>query len=550
MKNYGNMHNMLKDRSLMIPARMFRILLLVSFLTLPLQTYCAPVSAEVLLQKGDSCRYVWKYKKALRYYQQSYDISATKKDVKLQLQLLERIMRTHDVLRHWRDMPESSYRLYNLAREYGDSAHMALALFIRGKRMLALDQKTEGVKACLDALEMMKRTQFEHKNYEISIFYGVLAKFYCNAGNYEEALHMSDEQARYTELAKDADADKWYERNLRCANTIRMEILAKLGRVAEADSIYKRYGMRYDANPICGNALLNYFRLRGMNGEAMEFITSAMQTMREDGDTVGRNMQRVLNDMGDIYYDMGDYKKAAECYSGMTDIADTLAVNALSNLSNEIQKVIDNERAIASHNKTMTVIIALVTLLVAIIFLILLQAWMMRRRNQKMTALIQQMMHYRNIVIQNGDAVETEKNVRSNVSEEDMRRFKAVDKRIMKERLFTSPSFGREDLMRLLGVDKNALPTLLQNITGTNVPGYINIKRMEYAVFLMKEHPEYTISAIAEACGISGASTFIRNFREIYDMTPSEYRKQLTTAASTPPILTLDNIDGKSDKLK
>ena len=477
--------------------------------------------------------------KALRYYQEAYDALAPGNDVKMRLHLLERIMRTHDVLRHWKDMPESSYRLYNLAQEYGDSAHMALALFIRGKRMLALDQKTEGVKVCLDALEMMKRTQFEHKNYEISIFYGVLAKFYCNDGNYEEALHMSDEQARYVELSKGADADKWYERNLRCANTIRMEILAKLGRVAEADSIYKRYDMRYDANPICGNALLNYFRLRGMNGEAMEFITSAMQNMREDGDSVGRNMQRVLNDMGDIYYDMGDYKKAAECYSGVTDIADTLAVHALSNLSDEIQKVIDNEQDIARHNERMTIIIAVVTLLVAIIFLILLQVWLMRRRNQKMTALVERLMHYRNIVIQNGDAIETGKSAGSNVSEEDMRRFKAVDKRIMKERLFANPSFGRDDLMRLLGVDKNALPTLLQNITGTNVPGYINIKRMEYAVFLMKEHPEYTISAIAEACGISGASTFIRNFREIYDMTPSKYRKQLMTAATTPPYINI-----------
>ena len=297
--------------------------------------------------------------------------------------------------------------------------------------------------------------------------------------------------------------------------------------------------MRYDANPICGNALLNYFRLRGMNGEAMEFITSAMQNMREDGDSVGRNMQRVLNDMGDIYYDMGDYKKAAECYSGVTDIADTLAVHALSNLSDEIQKVIDNEQDIARHNERMTIIIAVVTLLVAIIFLILLQVWLMRRRNQKMTALVERLMHYRNIVIQNGDAIETGKSAGSNVSEEDMRRFKAVDKRIMKERLFANPSFGRDDLMRLLGVDKNALPTLLQNITGTNVPGYINIKRMEYAVFLMKEHPEYTISAIAEACGISGASTFIRNFREIYDMTPSKYRKQLMTAATTPPYINI-----------
>lgn len=532
----------------MLPARMFRILLLLPLLTLSLQAHCAPSSAEILMEKGDSCRYVWKYKKALHFYQEAYDALAPANDVKMQLHLLERIMRTHDVLRHWKDMPESSYRLYNLAQEYGDSAHIALALFIRGKRMLALDQKTEGVKVCLDALEMMKRTQYVHKNHEIAFFYAVLAKFYCNEGNYGEALRMSDEQARYTELSRASHSDEWYERNQRRASTIRMEILAKLGRIAEADSLYKRYGMRYDADPICGNALLNYFRLRGMNDEAMKFITSAMQNMREDGDSVGRNMQCVLNDMGDIYYDMGDYRKAAECYSGVTDIADTLAVHALSSLSDEVQKVIDNEQDIARHNERMTIIIAGVTLLVLVLLLILRQVWVMRRRNQKMTALIERLMHYRGIVIQNGDAVEVRAEG-SKVSEEELRRFKAVDKRIMKERLFTNPSFGRDDLMRLLGVDKNTLPTLLHNITGTSVPGYINIKRMEYAVSLMKEHPEYTISAIAEACGISGASTFIRNFREIYDMTPSEYRKQLITAATTPPILTLDNINEESDKL-
>ena len=50
---------------------------------------------------------------------------------------------------------------------------------------------------------------------------------------------------------------------------------------------------------------------------------------------------------------------------------------------------------------------------------------------------------------------------------------------------------------------------------------------MEYAVQLMKEHPEYTLAAIAEACGMKSPTTFIRNFRESYDLTPSEYRKSL-----------------------
>ena len=81
--------------------------------------------------------------------------------------------------------------------------------------------------------------------------------------------------------------------------------------------------------------------------------------------------------------------------------------------------------------------------------------------------------------------------------------------------------------MRLMGADKNNLATIIQRYAGTNVVGYVNGKRMEYAVLLMKEHPEYTFAAIGEACGIKNPATFIRNFRNAYDLTPSEYRKTL-----------------------
>ena len=47
---------------------------------------------------------------------------------------------------------------------------------------------------------------------------------------------------------------------------------------------------------------------------------------------------------------------------------------------------------------------------------------------------------------------------------------------------------------------------------------------MEHAISLMKKHPEYTLMAIAEECGINNASTFIRVFRNTYGMTPKEYR--------------------------
>lgn len=189
----------------------------------------------------------------------------------------------------------------------------------------------------------------------------------------------------------------------------------------------------------------------------------------------------------------------------------------------------------------LTIVIAGMVFLLTFSILLLRQALIMRKRNHRMTEIIRRLMHYRNIVIQNGDSVEMGETHVPDELQEEYKKFKEVDKRVMKERLFANPDFGRDDLMRLLGVDKNALSGIIQRQTGTNVPGYVNNKRMEYAITLIKEHPEYTLGAISEACGIKSPATFIRNFKNAYGMTPSEFRKELEESFATPPILTIDN---------
>ena len=183
----------------------------------------------------------------------------------------------------------------------------------------------------------------------------------------------------------------------------------------------------------------------------------------------------------------------------------------------------------------LTIAIAGVVFLLTFSTLLLRQGLIMRKRNHRMMEIIRQLMHYRNIVIQNGDSVEMGETHVPDELQEEYKQFKEVDKRIMKERLFANPDFGRDDLMRLLGVDKNALSGIIQRQTGTNVPGYVNVKRMEYAITLIKEHPEYTLGAISEACGIKSPATFIRNFKNAYGMTPSEFRKELEESFATPP---------------
>ena len=530
MEIYIKIRKDLIDRKLRLPVVICCNFLLFFFLFLfsPVRAHSAPLSAKMLMEKGDSCRFEWKYKKALHYYQKAYADRSVSKDVNMKLQLLERIMRTHDILRHWKEMPESSYRLYILAKGRGDSVHTAMALFMRGKRLHSLGQKQEGLQVALDALGMMKRTDYAQKDLELSYFYAFLAKMYGTDGNYDEALRMSQEQERYIKSASKCHSKEWYRHNMLRVYYIRVEILDKMGRLAEADKIYLKQGLTPNfTDPFCSTAVLNYYRLRGMNEEALQFLQAAMKNICEDGDTLGRNMQRLMKDMGDFYFNMGEYQQAAEYYAGTSRLADTLASRSLNNLSAEVHKAIDNERVIAKQKMRFTIVIACTIILVIVFLLGLRQGLIARKRNQTMTATIRRLMHYRNIAIHNGNVDEMGKNRVVDVPDEELQRFEEADKRIMKEMLFTDPDFGRDDLIRLIGVDKNALPTLLKKITGYNVAGYINVKRMEYAVSLIRQHPEYTLESIAEACGIKSSATFIRNFKLVFDMTPSEFRKQL-----------------------
>ena len=257
MKEDGLMRNIMKDSGLKTPIVVCIALLLLVFPLHSIQAQPISNNAETLMQKGDSCRLKWKYKIALNFYEQAYDDAVVTNDVDMQIESLVRVMRTHDVLRHWKEMPESSYRLYVLATEHGDSVHAAMALVMRGKRLHSLGQKQEGLRVVKDATEMMERTVFPHKNHELADCYAILAKMYCSDGRYDEAMQMSQKQEHYVKLSKGSHTDEWYRRNLQRTFIIRLEILSKMGRLDEADRIYKK--MVLFLLPILSVAMLYWF---------------------------------------------------------------------------------------------------------------------------------------------------------------------------------------------------------------------------------------------------------------------------------------------------
>lgn len=113
-------------------------------------------------------------------------------------------------------------------------------------------------------------------------------------------------------------------------------------------------------------------------------------------------------------------------------------------------------------------------------------------------------------------------------SEEDERKlFERIHRTIVDQRLYLNPDFSREDFMELGLLNRNKSASLLKKYAGTNLSGYINALRLEYAKKLIQIHPEALVKSIAVHSGFSNVRTFYRLFYEKYGVTPSGYKDEI-----------------------
>ena len=111
-------------------------------------------------------------------------------------------------------------------------------------------------------------------------------------------------------------------------------------------------------------------------------------------------------------------------------------------------------------------------------------------------------------------------------------RFLRFDETVDSRKLYTQPGISRDELCRVMGVDRTTFSHIIAEQSGCqNLAAYLNSKRMAEAVRLMHLHPNYTLQAIMEDSGYTNKMTFNRVFRDTYGMTPSEFRKQLEKGA-------------------
>ena len=487
------------------------------------------------------------FRKALSCYQRVEDDPAVSDSTNVQLFMLKRKADCYYALMDNEKLVETLYTLKTRAMKCGAKPFVSMALFLSGATHHYHGQKDKGYSYCLEALEMMKESDYPQKHVEMRDFYAKLIIMYARDGRYEEAERMSRHQEGEALYPTPGISEESRQCGLRQVYALRASMYAHAGQPKEADRAYAAWKKTAGCNPIDDINIYEYLELNHHYEEAHDILYQYRTFIAEQGDSISFRVLFALNRDALLHVKMGDYEKAADCGAQVASIAHQLHLLKSGEQMQTTYELIQKENESMTKSKWL-MWLGFIIVLAALVTLGLIYYNRREHRHfRDMRRLVKVLEAYRQAII-NGESttspavvaaieelraiklpsdVTKEGNADEEPDDEDRRLFVEMDMKVSRDRLFLKPTLGRDDLMRLIGVDKNRFGKMMGKYSdASNASVYINIKRVTYGAQLLLEHPEYTIATVAVECGMSNTVTFNRTFKEIYNMTPSEYREK------------------------
>ncbi|MBR1872177.1 MAG: AraC family transcriptional regulator [Bacteroidales bacterium] len=105
---------------------------------------------------------------------------------------------------------------------------------------------------------------------------------------------------------------------------------------------------------------------------------------------------------------------------------------------------------------------------------------------------------------------------------------------IVSEKLYLDYRIDRQQLMDRFHISKDRIgAAFAQGSEYRSLIDFLNETRLNYSARLLIHHPEMTIEEIAISSGFNNATTFGRNFKLRYALTPTEFRSQSDKNSAT-----------------
>ena len=280
------------------------------------------------------------------------------------------------------------------------------------------------------------------------------------------------------------------------------------------------------------------------------------ELMRKQQDTINAQYMNVLEREVQAHMGMGNYKEAAILQGAIIAITDSINNRDKENAALELNTMYDTsekEDYIAKQAFQLKVRNITLTFLTCITLLTLFVLWRMWRFNHiiryknKILAkfinerlarkkdsqsldideqlMISQDIEDESILFDDQEEISDGTGKASGEEEENKKIFIELNRIVVQDQLYLSSELSREDLAQLVHLNNARFARMIKECTGTNFNGYINDLRIDYAIKLLKMHPNYTIRAIADEVGFNSTPILYNLFKKKTGMTPYEFKK-------------------------
>ncbi len=493
-------------------------------------------------------RNMYRNKSALHYARRAYVSDSLSHDNPSHLlRMTVSMAELFSLLSEYKESMRYAVQGVELARELKDIQSECKLLFCMGENKRRLSFKEEGYLFFDQAIDLLDNSKNEDYETMLSYFYGVKMGYLIADKRSNEALEIG--------LQREKLLDRMSEQSKIRADLLDLQfayVYSKLaylfhlmGDQKRAAVYYKKYQStnaastpdgKFDATP--------YLLLLGKYQAVLDNCRDFKEVMRQQ-DTLNSQYLSILNLEIQANVKLENYKTVINLQRDITAIKDSIYQREKQNAALELDALYElnekeariSEQAFQLKIRTITLICILSGALLALFFLWRLwhQNCVIRNKNKALVKRINEQFSMQEEMDRSQLGVEKDLSFPEKVEDESgdneeqdkqMNKmiFEKLDYIIKRDKMYLSPDLSREELTRIVRMNNTRFAKMIKENMDTNLNGYINNLRLNYAIHLMKEQPDYTLRAIAESSGINSMPTFHQLFKGRTGMTPSEFK--------------------------
>jgi AraC-like DNA-binding protein len=278
-----------------------------------------------------------------------------------------------------------------------------------------------------------------------------------------------------------------------------------------------------------GQRLKTYFKFSGRYQEGLLVTEDHLARCRQQADTINRQYVSLLHEAEDYNVALHHYEQAYSLSRRAAILTDTLYTRNMQQKAIEFAEKFqsqEKDHQIALQQRRVTILCVIVAFALALLVLLVIFVRRIQRKNHDLRNVIGSLEQKQKLL---AEIVPSATVQPQDAENDDLPRFLEMERIINEQQVFLDPKANIDMVMEQAGYNRRISTKLIQQFASTNTRlDYLNQKRVEFAAHLLLSDRTLSSKEVGTRSGFYEDSTFRRNFKKYYGVTPAAYRAMHT----------------------